>query len=292
MNINLGIMQGRLTPPEPGNQDEYFVGKDWKEEFEKIKKLENISLFNSTYKVNQITNIEWVVTKNSFKNNPLFKNSLKKYPIFSVCAYNMMDKSFYQKEFMDSNLKPILEAAKKNGIKYVNIPLKEFSNIQNAEIRKEFIKNIRIYGKKYKDIVFLFEFECWPEEILEVIRGFKNFKLTYNTSIITSFKGKQSHKYFFSKLHKHILNVHLTDKAVKGKPVEIGQGEVDFHEIIANLLLVYKYKGNFTLQTNREEPKKELITLAKHMKYFIGIFATLNSMYTMKKKQYDVLTCV
>ena len=285
-------MQGRLTPPEPGNQDEYFVGKDWKEEFEKIKKLENISFFNSNYKVNKITTIEWVVTKNSFKNNPLFKNSLKKYPIFSVCAYNMMDKSFYKKEFMESNLKPILEAAKKNDIKYVNIPLKEFSNIQNTEIRKEFIKNIRIYGKKYKDIIFLFEFECWPEEILEVIRGFKNFKLTYNTSIITSFKGKQSHKYFFSKLHRHILNVHLTDKATKGKPTEIGQGEVDFHEIIANLLLVYKYKGNFTLQTNREEPKKELITLAKHMKYFIGIFATLNSMYTMKKKQYDVLTCV
>ena len=282
-------MQGRLTPPEPGNQDEYFVGKNWKEEFEKIKKLENISLFNSTYKVNRISSIEWVITKNSFKNNPLFKNSLKKYPIFSVCAYNMMDKSFYKKEFIDSNLKPILEAAKKNGIKYVNIPLKEFSNIQNAEIRKEFIKNIRIYGKKYKDIIFLFEFECWPEEILEVLRGMKNFKLTYNTAIITSFKGKQSHKYFFSKLHKHILNVHLTDKVAKGKPTELGQGEVDFHEIIANLLLVYKYKGNFTLQTNREESRKEMATLAKHMKYFVGIFSSLSSMYTMKKKQYDIL---
>lgn len=182
-----------------------------------------------------------------------------------------------------------MEAAKKNDIKCVNIPLKEFSNIQNVEIRKEFIKNIRIYGKKYKDITFLFEFECWPEEILEVLRGFKNFKLTYNTSVITSFKGKQSHKYFFSKLHKHILNVHLTDKAVKGKPVEIGQGEVDFNEIVANLFLVYKYKGNFTLQTNREEPKKEMVTLAKHMKYFMGIFSGLDSMYKMKKKQYDVL---
>ena len=285
MNINLGIMQGRLTPPEPGNQDEYFVGKNWRKEFEKIKTLENISLFKSAYKTNKITSIDWVITKNTFKNNPLFKNSLKKYPIFSIYAYNMMDKSFYKKEFMDSNLKPILEAAKKNGIKYVSIPLKEFSNIQNVEVRKEFIKNIRVYGKKYKNITFLFEFECWPEEILEVLRGVKNFKLIYNTSVITAFKGKQSHKYFFAKLHRHILNIYLADKPTKGKPAEIGRGEVDFYEIIANLLLIYKYKGNFTLQTNREEPKKELTTLANHMKYFVGIFASLSSMYTVKKKQ-------
>ncbi len=285
MNINLGIMQGRLTPPEPGIQDEFYTGKDWKLEFDKIKKLENITLFDSSYSVNQISHIEWVITKSSFKNNPLFKCSLKKYPIFAVSAYNMMDKSFYKKEFMESNLKPILEAAKNNGIKNVNIPLKEFSNIQNIEIRKEFIKNIKEYGKKYKGITFLFEFECWPEEILEVLRGNKNFKLTYNTEVITSFKGKQSHKYFFSKLHKHIANVHLKDKGVKGKTLDLGEGEVDFNEIISNLMFVYKYKGSFTLQTNKGEPKREMVTVAKHLKYFINMFANLKKVYGSNKEK-------
>lgn len=284
MNINLGIMQGRLTTPEPGMQDEYHVGKDWKEEFEKIKKLENITLFDSSYKINQISHIEWVITKSSFKNNPIFKTSLKKYPIIGVSAYNMMDKSFYKKEFMEENLKPILEAMKKNGIKCINIPLTEFSNIQNAEIRKEFIKNIKEYGKAYKGITFLFEFECWPEEILEVLKGNKNFKLTYNTGIITAFKGKQSHKYFLSKLHKHIANVHLKDKGVKGKLLELGEGEVDFSEVISNLMFVYKYKGNFTLHTNRAEPKREMVTIAKHMKYFVGIFASLKKLYGQPNK--------
>jgi len=283
MNIKLGIVQGRLTPPESGNQDEFFVGKNWKEEFDKIKKLENITLFDSSYKINQISHIEWVITKNSFKNNPLFKNSLAKYPIFSISAYNMMDKSFYKKTFMEENLKPILEAAKKNKIQCVNIPLKEFSNIQNVDIRKEFIKNIKEYGKKYKDIIFLFEFECWPEEILEVIKGMKNFKLTYNTAVITGFKGKQSHKYFFSKLSKHIMNVHLQDKPVKGKTLEFGEGDVDFNEIIANLMFIYKYKGNFTLQTTRGESKREMVTVAKHMKYFINMFANLKKLYGSAK---------
>lgn len=283
MNINLGIIQGRLTSPEPGNQDEFYSGKNWKSEFEKIKKLENITLFDSSYKVNQISHIEWVITKNSFKNNPLFKSSLKKYPIFIVSAYNMMDKSFYKKDFMEANLQPILEAAKNNGIKYVNIPLKEFSNIQNVEIRKEFIKNIKEYGKKYSMITFLFEFECWPEEILEVLRGNKNFKLTYNTEVITNFKGKQSHKYFLSKLHKHISNVHLKDKINRGKPLELGEGEVDFNEIITNLMLTYKYKGNYTLLTSKGEPKKEIVTVAKHMKYFITMFANLKKVYGIQK---------
>lgn len=39
MNINLGIMQGRLTPSESGVQDEFHVGVNWKSEFEKIKKI-------------------------------------------------------------------------------------------------------------------------------------------------------------------------------------------------------------------------------------------------------------
>lgn len=285
MNINLGIIQGRLTTLEPGAQDEFYIGKNWEEEFDKIKKLENITLFDSSYKINQISHIEWVVTKNSFEDNPLFKAPLKKYPISFISAYNMMDKSFYKKEFMETNLKPILDAAKKNGIKHVNIPLKELSNIQNIDTRKEFIKNIKEYGKKYKDITFLFEFECWPEEILEVLRGNKNFKLTYNTEVITSFKGKQSHKYFFSKLHKHILNVHLKDKGVKGKTLELGEGDVDFNEIIFNLMLVYKYKGNFTLQTNKGEPKKEMVTVARHMKYFINMFANLKKVYGNNKKK-------
>ena len=139
MNINLGIIQGRLTPPVIGIQDEFYVGDNWESEFDKIKKLENITLFDSSYKINHISHVEWVITKSSFKDNPLFKTSLKNYPIFFISAYNMVDKSFYKKEFMKSNLEPILEAAKKNGIKNVNIPLKEFSNIQNAVIRKEFI---------------------------------------------------------------------------------------------------------------------------------------------------------
>ena len=290
MNIKLGIIQGRLTPPDNNNVDEFYVGEHWRDEFEKIKKLENITLFDESYKANNINFIEWVITKHSFKNNPLFKNSLKKYPILAVSAYNMIDKLFYKQEFMEANLVPILNAARKNNIKCVNIPLKELSNIQNETIRNEFIKNIKVYGKQYKDIIFSFEFECWPEEILEVLKGSRNFKLTYDVATINSFKGKKSHKHFLSILHKHIYNVHLRDKPTRGKLADIGEGDVDFHEIIANLILIYKYNGHFTLQTNRGEPKKEVITMANHVKYFISIFASLKKFYGVSKDKKQMVT--
>jgi sugar phosphate isomerase/epimerase len=287
MNIKLGIIQGRLTTPVIGQSDEFYVGDNWRDEFEKIKKLENITLFDSVYKVNHINFIEWVITKHSFKNNPLFKNSLKKYPISCISAYNLLDKNFYKQDFLESNLVPILNAARKNNIQCVNIPVRELSNIQNEDIRKEFSKNIRALGRQYRDITFTFEFECWPEEILEVIKGYRNFKLTYDTVAINAFKGKQTHKFFLESLHKHIYNVKLHDKPIKGKSVEVGEGEIDFHELIANLMLVYKYNGNFTIQTNRGEPKKEMVTMANHVKYFVRIFANLKKLYGLNKNKHS-----
>jgi hypothetical protein len=51
------------------------------------------------------------------------KNLLSLILLCSVSAYNMIDKSFYKPEFLEANLKPILDAARKNNIKCVNIPL-------------------------------------------------------------------------------------------------------------------------------------------------------------------------
>jgi hypothetical protein len=289
MNIKLSITQGKLTP-----QDELSENY-WLEEFEKIKKLENITRFSGNkYKTNSITHIEWIVTKQNFDNNPLFDGIvLKNHPISAVNAEIMIDKNFYKKEFLEENLKPILKACKKNKIQCVNIPLKEFSNIQNVVIRKEFIKNIKVLGKAYLDIIFCFEFECEPEDILELVRGVKNFRLTYDTATITSFKNnKQTHKMFISKLYKHIYNVRLRDKALRGKPSnnQFGSGDVDFSEIITNLLFIHKYKGNFIMSPMKCEKNMELATAAEELKFFVNLISRLEKRFvTDYNKQQEVV---
>ena len=60
--MKLGIIQGRLSKPTEGFQE---CPTDWKREF----------LILETLKLNHI---EWIVTKKSFNNNPLFNEDLSK----------------------------------------------------------------------------------------------------------------------------------------------------------------------------------------------------------------------
>ena len=297
MNIKIGITQGGLSLNKrnnqtlPQNTPQTNPIQSWKQEFDNLNKLENITLFNnSSYKINKLSHIEWVITKQNFKDNPLFdkKNVLKPYPIIFVSANNMLDKNFYKKEFMDKNLKPICDAALKNGIKYVEIPLKNITNIENLEPLQKLllVKNLKEYAKKYKKsgLIFLLDFECAPELILSVIKGVSNLKLTYDVATITAYKGKNlNHKHFLSKLYKNIVNVRLKDVTMKGVSAEIGEGDVDFNEIFSNLVFTNKYKGYFTLQAIKSESGKEIITVANCLKYFMRAIASIEKVHARRQ---------
>ena len=52
----------------------------------------------------------------------------------------------------------------------------------------------------------------------------------------------------------------------------------------------YRYIFKSQLKRNKKEAKKEIVTVAKHMKYFINMFANLKKLYgTHKPKQKTVL---
>ena len=72
---NIGIIQGRLSQPIEGFQE---CPNDWKGEFDLLPSL-------------GLNHIEWIVTKKSFSNNPLFSEDLSNYPISSICADNLVD---------------------------------------------------------------------------------------------------------------------------------------------------------------------------------------------------------
>ena len=77
--MNIGIIQGRLSSPEEGFQE---CPKNWEKEFELLKEL-------------GLSHVDWIVTKNSFDNNPIFFKNLNGYPINSICADNLVDKDFF-----------------------------------------------------------------------------------------------------------------------------------------------------------------------------------------------------
>ena len=77
--MNIGIIQGRLSPPDEGFQE---CPKDWQREIELLPSL-------------GLTHVEWIVTKENFSNNPIFSSRrLPADKISSVCADFFVDPIF------------------------------------------------------------------------------------------------------------------------------------------------------------------------------------------------------
>ena len=66
--MKIGIIQGRLSPPNEGFQE---CPEDWKREFNLLGALD-------------LNHIEWIVTKETYDFNPIHTENLKKYPRYSA----------------------------------------------------------------------------------------------------------------------------------------------------------------------------------------------------------------
>ena len=265
MNLRLGCLQGRLSPPID-NKVQEFPFDTWREEFKLLEKL-------------NLNHIEWIVTKNSFDNNLLFIEDLTKYPISSICSDHLIDGCIIFGWFLEKYLDPVCEAAIKNNIKNITIPLLEQSNMENDNERKSFCNIIKKYGEKYKELNFTFEMELSPLKQLEIVNLSDNFYITYDTGN-QNFCG-YDHKYSLYHLHNKINNVHLKDRDFSGLSLPPGKGDTDF-ELIFQLLKEYKYDGYYTLQTARNTKKEgsEFEIIKKYKEYFLGIFDKVNEKET------------
>lgn len=249
----MGIIQGRISPPRGGFQE--FPFDTWEQEFEDLKKL-------------NLNHIEWLITKNSFVDNPLFTEDLTKFPISSICCDHLIDNFIKYPWFLNKNLDPVCESAIKNNIKNITIPLLEQSNMIDDNNRSMFSNIIKEYGLKYKKLNFTFEMELHPLKQLEIVNLCDNFFITYDTGNFTS--CGYSHKYSLYYLHKKINNLHLKDRNFKGESLVPGKGNTDFG-LIFKLLKEYKYDGYYTIQTARGKTGDEFETIKEHRDYFLKL---------------------
>jgi len=256
--MNLGVVQGRISPPVFGEIQE-FPFSSWETEF---RLLEELSL----------SHVEWIVTKSSFKKNPIFYKNLIPYAINSVCVDNVIDYKFYERDFLESNLKPVCDAAIKNGIENITIPLLEFSSICDQDRREKFTKNIISLAKEYQELNFSFETENTKPEILKnLVYESENFFITYDTGNITSSGINHSEFLEDEKIIKKINNVHLKDRTFSGKTVYFGNGDTDFSSIFG-MLKSAGYKGVYTLQGARDVIGYEVDTVKKYINYIEEIY--------------------
>ena len=251
--MNIGIIQGRLSPPKEGFQECPYL---WKDEFKKASKI-------------GLTHIEWIVTSKSFYDNPIFREDVSQYPIHTICADNLVSHFIDNQMFLMHNLLPICEAAIRNDIRYITIPLLENSSVEKIEILKRFVVSIKPILERYPNLGFSFETELSLEKIPYLLQASDNVYLTYDTGNTTSYGI--SHNEYISKFATKISNVHIKDRNISGKTVEPMTGATNFAEIFSSLKRK-KYSGVYTLQTARSTIEKEEETVTRHMNLMRDIY--------------------
>jgi len=249
--MKMGIIQGRLSKPDEGFQD---TPLEWRREFDLLD-------------VVGLTHIEWIITKESFSQNPFLNTCLDGYPINSICVDNLVDKRIFDRKYFFENIRPICRRMSKDGVRCMTIPLLEASSVVDDEKRGIIADYISEISGEYRHRNFLFsiEAELEPEKLQELININENIRVTYDTGNMTSFG--QDHIEYIKIFHDKINNVHLKDRTFDARTVCPGTGNTDFKEIFSALKKV-NYNGPFTLQTARGKRGKETDTITKHRKFF------------------------
>ena len=251
--MKIGIIQGRLSEPLNGFQE---CPENWKREFEILPDI-------------GLSHIEWIVTSNSYKNNPIFSEDVSSYNISSICADNLVTTDITNWRFLRENLDPICKSAIANKIPCVTIPLLEYSNMNDTYPRSQFIDCILQYADNYPTLIFSFEIESHEGIIDSIIYLRDNFRLTYDTGNMTSLGI--NHEYYITKYFDKINNVHLKDRTFEGETVQPGTGKTNFKQVF-NILSDLGYDKNYTIQTARGKDGDEIKTIVEHKNILEGIY--------------------
>ena len=266
--MKIGLMQGRLVEPEKKNTIQYFPSKKWKIEIEKMDII--------NFKI-----IEWTINYENINKNHLFnlkknkelKSFLKnkKIEVPSVTCDFFMQKPFFKsKKYYKtiSYLKKVIKLSKNIGVKYIILPLVDFSSIKNLDQQKILIREIKKISKFLgSNQKILFEIDYPPNKVFEFIKKFdKKFGINYDTgnSASLGYSFDEEKIYF-----KYVKNIHIKDRLFGGKTVRLGRGSYDFKKFFSYIKRI-KFKHNLILQTARSKNHvKEILINKKFVESYL-----------------------
>ena len=250
-------MQGRLSP-QYSNFIQCFPTNHWSNEFRKANKL-NLKL------------IEWTLDFKDFYENPIFKKiGIKKIKFlkekYKIKIDSLTGDCFMQKPFWKLKntkfIKLFLDTIKACGnlkIKYIIVPLVDNGSIRKNIHEKKLIsillKNIDLISSN--KVCILFESDFNPKRLKKFINKLpsKHFGINYDSGNSAALGYDIDEE--FRTYGKHIKNVHIKDRILKGKTVRLGSGNVDFKKLFKNLSKM-QYDKNIILQTARSSKNKDV----------------------------------
>jgi hexulose-6-phosphate isomerase len=254
----LGIMQGRLVPPEPG-RFQAFPRERWEAEFGFAAQV-------------PLSYIEWVYDLYGADVNPLTANIGKLQAriresgvsVFSMCADYFMDRPFLRCSQAERGerlqfLQRLLPLAKQVGIERIVLPFVDASHIDSDEekavvigVLKEALPAARAAG-----IELHLETDLAPLEFAKLLEKLPDpfIKVNYDSGNSSSLGYAPQEE--FAAYGDRVGSVHIKDRIRGGGTVPLGTGDADFPSLFSALERI-GYKGDITLQVARSEPGQEV----------------------------------
>ena len=274
---SIGIMQGRLSPPV-GGRIQAFPGDGWEEEFRKAAAL-------------GFGEIEFIFEAPDWERNPLSNGEgLKRIRKISaetgvkvnyVCADYFMERPFFRVSERDRKqsvkmLKRLIEQCATIGIKGVEIPLVDNSQIETGEEAELLIESLRecLPLAEAGNIRLPLETSLNPDDFRALIEkiGHPLVRANYDTGNSASLGYNPKEEIL--KLGQWIDNVHIKDRKLGGGTVPLGEGDTDFDAVFQTLRKV-AYRGSFILQAARgggevEVARKYLAFVRRYVQKYLS----------------------
>jgi hexulose-6-phosphate isomerase len=270
---NVGIMQGRLGPPEDG-RFQSFPSSRWREEFAGASKA-------------GLYSIEWIYDEYGREVNPIMSGpgcleivALSRQhgvKVTSVCADYFMDHpvvtaSEQERAELRNQFLMLSNNCAKLGVDHITIPFVDASRIQNAEheaIVVDFVDSLLSTAEMDRLEIHL-ETDLAPADFARLLVKLPSplVKVNYDSGNSSSLGYKAEDE--FAAYGERIGSVHIKDRIFRGGTVALGDGDADLPSVIRGLIGV-GYNRDYILQVARGTPGDEVAWASHNVAYLRGL---------------------
>jgi hexulose-6-phosphate isomerase len=244
----IGIMQGRLLPPEP-DRFQAFPRTRWKDEF---------ALANTA----GLQCIEWIYDVYGADVNPIATDdgiaAMKSGPVqvVSLCADYFMDRPALN----PAKLIWLLDRCHRARISRVVLPFVDASRIESPEPVIAMLKEVLPETK----VEIHLETSLNPSAFAALLDALPHPMLKANYDSGNSASLGYSPTEEFAAYGDRIGSIHIKDRLRNGGTVPLGDGDADFPAFFAALKKI-NYRGDFILQVARETPGDEVALAQRNL---------------------------
>lgn len=251
----LGVIQGRLLPKYQGRYQCHPVGY-WPDEFKIVASLDldciQLILNSDTIELNPLSSSAGLEKINALVDSSGVKVS-------SICADYFMEKPLHKISGEDllksiEVLKSLVKSSKKIGSKSIVLPCLDNSSFSNLNEMKKFQELISDVIPIAEDlnINLALETDLDSKTFSTFLDAIDSPNLTVNYDIGNSASFGHAIKEDFSAYGEKISDVHIKDRPLGQKSIQLGDGDANFEDFFKLIDNSY-YSGPFIMETYRDE---------------------------------------